>query len=77
MNTFDLNQVNKLVLKKHHLTEDDKIDDIIQITEDLCGLHSTEPKTSYLSLFVRTRNFTSDGTAVCTKSNAMPPMTIT
>ena len=57
MNTFDLNQVNKLVLKKHHLTEVDKIDDIIQITEDLCGLHSTEPKTSHLSLFVRTQNF--------------------
>ncbi|MFX0043037.1 MAG: winged helix DNA-binding domain-containing protein [Candidatus Hodarchaeota archaeon] len=57
MDTFNLNQVNKLVLQKHHLTEDDKIDDIIQITEDLCGLHSTDLKTSHLSLFVRTRNF--------------------
>ncbi|MFX1320606.1 MAG: winged helix DNA-binding domain-containing protein [Promethearchaeota archaeon] len=57
MNTFDLIQVNKLVLKKQHLTEDNKTNDIIQITEDLCGLHSTDLKTSYLALFIRTRNF--------------------
>ena len=57
MNPFDLIQVNKLVLKKHHLTEDNKTNDIIQITEDLCGLHSTDLKTSYLALFIRTRNF--------------------
>ncbi|MFX1315782.1 MAG: winged helix DNA-binding domain-containing protein [Promethearchaeota archaeon] len=60
MKTFNLSQVNKLVLQKHHLTEDTKIDNILQITEDLCGLHSTGLKTSYLSLLARTRNFKKD-----------------
>ena len=57
METFGLTQVNNLTLGKQHLTEDSKIDDIIQITEDICGLHSTNLMTSYLSLFVRTNNF--------------------
>ena len=57
MQTFNLFQINRLVLKKHHLTEITKIDDILQITEDLCGLHSTDLKTSYMSLFVRTQGF--------------------
>lgn len=57
MDTLDLNKINKLILKKQHLTEDSKIDDIIQITDDICGLHSTTLTTSYLSLFTRTKNF--------------------
>jgi hypothetical protein len=57
MDTFKLSQINRLVLQKHYLTEKTKINDILQITEDLCGLHSTELNTSYLSLFVRIRNF--------------------
>jgi len=57
MDILDLTQVNKLTLEKQHLTEDSKIDDIIQITDDICGLHSTGLTTSYLSLFARTKNF--------------------
>ena len=57
METFELDQVNRFILKKHHLTEDSRINDIVKITEDLCGLHSTELITSYLSLFARTNNF--------------------
>ncbi len=57
MQILDLDQVNKLILRKHHLTQDSKIEDIIQITEDICGLHSTDLKTSYLSLFARTNRF--------------------
>ncbi len=56
MDAFDLIQIYKLVLQKHHLTEDNKTNDIIQIAEDLCGLHSTGLTTSYLSLFVRILN---------------------
>ncbi|MFX1303692.1 MAG: DNA glycosylase AlkZ-like family protein [Promethearchaeota archaeon] len=57
MDTLELNKVNKLILKKQHLTEDSKIDDLIQITDDVCGLHSTNLTTSFLSLFARTKNF--------------------
>ncbi|MFW9968889.1 MAG: winged helix DNA-binding domain-containing protein [Candidatus Odinarchaeota archaeon] len=57
METFELGHINRFIFQKHHLTEDSKIDDIIQITNDLCGLHSTGLRTSYLSLFVRTNNF--------------------
>jgi len=54
---FELNQVNRFVLEKQHLTEDSKINDIYQIAQDICGLHATHPMTPYLSLFIRTRKF--------------------
>lgn len=57
MQILDFDQVNKFSLGKQHLTIDTKIDNIVQIVEDICGLHSTELKTSYLSLFVRTNKF--------------------
>jgi hypothetical protein len=57
MENLDLNQVNNFVLQKLHLTQDSKLNDIIKITKDLCGLHSTELKTSYLSLLARTNKF--------------------
>jgi hypothetical protein len=44
-------------LRKHHLTEDSRIDDIVQIADDLCGLHATSATTPYLSLFARTLSF--------------------
>jgi hypothetical protein len=53
----DLNQVNRFILRKHHLKDDSKIDDILQITDDICGLHATSPTTPYLSLFARTHTF--------------------
>jgi hypothetical protein len=57
---FDLNQVNRFVLEKHHLTENSKINDIYQIAQDICGLHATHPMTPYLSLFVRAEDFKRD-----------------
>ena len=57
---MDLGSVNRLVLRKHHLTEESKIDDIVQIADDLCGLHATSATTPYLSLFARTHSFHKD-----------------
>jgi hypothetical protein len=57
METLKINYVNKFVLKKHYLTDETLIDNIIKITDDLCGLHSTRLSASYLSLFARTKNF--------------------
>lgn len=55
--TYDLRQVNRFVLEKHHLTDESKINHINQIIEDIGGLHATHPMSPYLSLFVRTRDF--------------------
>ncbi|MQY57660.1 hypothetical protein GH140_05650, partial [bacterium] len=55
--TYDLRQVNRFVLEKHHLTDESKINHINQIVEDIGGLHATHPMSPYLSLFVRTRDF--------------------
>jgi hypothetical protein len=57
MKNFTLDVVNQLILKKHHLTEKSRIDDILQITDDLCGLHATGTIEPYLSLFARTKSF--------------------
>jgi len=60
MNNIDLNQVNHFVLRKQHLTDDSKIDSIVQTVRDVGGLHATSPTTPYLSLFSRIRNFARD-----------------
>ncbi|MFW9875862.1 MAG: DNA glycosylase AlkZ-like family protein [Candidatus Thorarchaeota archaeon] len=57
MSTFELTNINIFLLEKQYLTENSEINDIVQITDDICGLHSTDLKTSYLSLFARTKNF--------------------
>jgi hypothetical protein len=57
---FNIKQVNKFILSKQHLTNDSKIDNIIQISNDLCGLHATGTIEPYLSLFVRMNNFKKD-----------------
>ncbi len=57
MRIIDLNQVNYFCLGKQHLTDDTKIDDIVQIADDIAGLHVTCPTTPYLSLFARSRGF--------------------
>ena len=57
MKAFTLDEINHLVLRKQHLTDDSKIDDIVQIVKDLSGLHATSSTTPYLSLFARTENF--------------------
>lgn len=57
MDQFDINQINRLILNKHHLSNDSKIDNILKICEDLCGLHGTGTIEPYISLFVRMNNF--------------------
>ncbi len=54
---YDLKRVNLFVLRKQHLTERTRSDDIIGITEDICGLHATSAITPYLSLFARMKDF--------------------
>jgi len=57
LKSYDLRQVNRFVLEKHHLTDESKINHINKIVEDIGGLHATHPMSPYLSLFVRTRDF--------------------
>jgi len=61
MRSIDLCVVNHLVLRKHHLAEDSKIDDVVQIVRDVGGLHATGSTVPYLSLFARTRSFLREG----------------
>ncbi len=57
MKEFGFDKINRFCLNKHHLTDGSKIDDILKITEDICGLHATSSQTLYISLFVRMNNF--------------------
>lgn len=60
MRNSTLSEVNNFVLRKQHLTDDSRIDDIIQIAGDIGGLHATDSVTPYLSLFARSSNFVKD-----------------
>ena len=66
MDHFEIDKINKLILTKHHLTKDSKTDNILRITEDLCGLHGTGTIEPYLSLFARMNLFKK---AIYTKLN--------
>jgi hypothetical protein len=57
MKEIGFNKVNRFCLKKNHLTQKSRINDILKISNDICGLHATASSTIYLSLFVRTKNF--------------------
>ncbi|MDD1778950.1 MAG: winged helix DNA-binding domain-containing protein, partial [Candidatus Helarchaeota archaeon] len=57
MNEITLSLVNTYTLRKQHLTENSKINDIIQIVKDIGGLHATGSTPPYLSLFARTNHF--------------------
>ena len=60
MTGFSQDQVNHFIIKKHHLTNDTKIDDIVKITKDIFGLHATVATSPYLSLYSRSNNFSRD-----------------
>ncbi len=60
MTKLTLNDINKLILYKQHLTEDSRTQDLVEIVKDLAGLHATIPMTSYLSLLARINNFTKE-----------------
>ncbi len=55
-----MDQINRFVLQKQHLADDSRINDIVRVIKDIGGLHAQVPITPYLSLFVRTRNFTKE-----------------
>jgi len=57
MDRINLDKVNYFTLRKQHLTDDSQIDDIVQITSDISGLHATGAQEPYLALFARTRHF--------------------
>jgi hypothetical protein len=57
MSLIELEQINHFCLGKQHLTQDAKIDDVVQIAKDTAGLHATCPTTPYLSLLSRSINF--------------------
>jgi hypothetical protein len=57
MKTLSLDRTNAFVLHKHHLTEDSRANDLLQIVRDIGGLHATLSTTPYLSLFLRSENF--------------------
>ena len=57
MAEINLKAVNYSLLRKQHLTDNSKTADVVQIIEDVGGLHATIPKTPYLSLFSRAKNF--------------------
>lgn len=60
MNRFDLETVNHFVLHKQHLTGESKINNVLQITHDIGGLHATGATIPYLSLFIRSESFTKE-----------------
>lgn len=55
--TLTQEQANSYILYKQHLREDAHSDNLLQVTEDLVGLHATEPLSPYLSLFARMKKF--------------------
>ncbi len=57
MPAVGLRQMNTFVLGKHHLTERVEGGDVVRVVDDLVGLHSTNPTTPYISLFIRMRGF--------------------
>jgi hypothetical protein len=57
MNQITLSQANHFVLRKQHLIDESRSEDVVQIVRDVGGLHATSSKTPYLSLFSRMRKF--------------------
>lgn len=57
MDQFNKYRINKYLLNKQHLLTESKSERIIQVADDLCGLHATCPTTPYLSLFARMNGF--------------------
>lgn len=45
------------MLKKQHLTSGSRGKEVLEVTQDIIGLHATEPLSPYLSLFARMRAF--------------------
>ena len=52
-----LNDINRFLLYKQHLTGETRTRNLVELVRDIAGLHATIPMTPYLSLFARTDNF--------------------
>jgi hypothetical protein len=55
-----LDLANRWVLQKQHLTPATRGQDIVQVVDDVGGLHATRVTTPYLSLFARVVGFSRD-----------------
>jgi hypothetical protein len=64
MKKISLGQVNHFVLRKQHLADDSKLNDLVQIAKDIGGLHGTSATGPYLSLLARSTSFQRDDLAV-------------
>lgn len=60
MDRISLAKINHFVLKKQHLADDAKINDVVQIAKDIGGLHGTSATGPYLSVFARSSSFRKD-----------------
>lgn len=54
---YQVSQINNFLLRKQHLSEETKGEDVLQVAKDIWGLHATYASTPYLSLFNRVINF--------------------
>jgi hypothetical protein len=55
--SVEIEQVNGLVLRRQHLTEDSKAEGLAGMVKDICGLHATGATTPYVSSFLRLKGF--------------------
>ncbi|HEY9206900.1 MAG TPA: winged helix DNA-binding domain-containing protein [Candidatus Methanoperedens sp.] len=56
---IDIELINQFVLHKQHLTEDSKAEskNLVEVVNDICGLHSQVASTPFISLWNRIDNF--------------------
>ena len=64
ISSISLRAANHFVLKKQHLAGESKISDVVQIADDIGGLHGTSATGPFLSLFARSHSFTRDDLAI-------------
>jgi len=57
MTVFKLDDINRFVLAKQHLSHDSRIGKISAIVRDITALHATRPSSSYISLHARMKDF--------------------
>ncbi len=54
---FEVDQVRAYCLIRQHLNDLSKGSDVVEVSDDICGLHATSTVTPYLSLFNRMKKF--------------------
>lgn len=51
MAEYLISEINNFLLRKQHLSSESKIENILEITKDIQGLHATFARTPRLSIF--------------------------